>query len=87
MSKDSSKPAGSGPGPELAKLMGFVRAKPALPDGWIVQQSSTYPDRVYFFNVRTGAATWTPPGPAESGVSTRPSAAAGRGGGSNRRPS
>ncbi|XP_076093604.1 uncharacterized protein LOC143064575 isoform X1 [Mytilus galloprovincialis] len=32
--------------------------KPALPHGWVVKQSSSYPDRVYFFNVNTGNSTW-----------------------------
>ncbi|CAC5417354.1 unnamed protein product [Mytilus coruscus] len=32
--------------------------KPALPHGWVVKQSTTYPDRVYFFNVNTGNSTW-----------------------------
>ncbi|XP_064616886.1 uncharacterized protein LOC135480888 [Liolophura sinensis] len=35
--------------------------KPSLPYGWIVRQSSTYPDRVYFFNTVTGASSWEPP--------------------------
>jgi hypothetical protein len=35
--------------------------KPVLPHGWIVKQSSTYPDRVYYFNVNTGNSTWEAP--------------------------
>ena len=32
--------------------------KPALPFGWVVRQSKTYPDRIYYFNVNTGASSW-----------------------------
>ncbi|KAK3088725.1 hypothetical protein FSP39_023048 [Pinctada imbricata] len=35
--------------------------KPNLPHGWIVKQSKTYPDRVYYFNVHTGSSTWEVP--------------------------
>ncbi|KAK3586723.1 hypothetical protein CHS0354_017521 [Potamilus streckersoni] len=35
--------------------------KPTLPHGWIVRQSKTYPDRVYYFNVDTGVSTWEIP--------------------------
>lgn len=43
------------------KLTGLVKEKPSLPDGWIVKQSNSYPDRVYYFNVLTGTTTWTMP--------------------------
>ena len=32
--------------------------KPQLPFGWVVKQSKSYPDRVYYFNVNSGASTW-----------------------------
>jgi hypothetical protein len=32
--------------------------KAELPFGWIVKQSKTYPDRVYYFNVNSGASSW-----------------------------
>ena len=38
-----------------------VKKKPTLPFGWIVCLSSTYPDRVYYFNTMTGARTWDLP--------------------------
>ncbi|KAL3870283.1 hypothetical protein ACJMK2_038359 [Sinanodonta woodiana] len=35
--------------------------KPTLPHGWIVRQSKSYPDRVYYFNIDTGVSTWEIP--------------------------
>ncbi|XP_064650043.1 uncharacterized protein LOC135501721 isoform X2 [Lineus longissimus] len=35
--------------------------KGSLPLGWIVKQSSTYKDRVYYFNQITGVSTWELP--------------------------
>ena len=32
--------------------------KPQLPFGWVVKHSKSYPDRVYYFNVNSGASTW-----------------------------
>lgn len=32
--------------------------KPTLPYGWIMKQSKSYPDRVYYFNVNTGMSSW-----------------------------
>jgi len=32
--------------------------KPKLPYGWVVKQSKSYPDRVYYFNVNTGSSSW-----------------------------
>ncbi|XP_071096824.1 uncharacterized protein [Haliotis cracherodii] len=37
------------------------REKPSLPFGWIVKQSSTYPERVYYFNTHSGVTTWEMP--------------------------
>ncbi|OWF52592.1 Transcriptional protein SWT1 [Mizuhopecten yessoensis] len=37
------------------------KVKPKLPFGWIVRQSSSFPDRIYYFNVQTGASTWEIP--------------------------
>ncbi|XP_022099195.1 transcriptional protein SWT1-like [Acanthaster planci] len=61
MSKDSKPSGSSSSSNSFFELMGFIKKKPALPEGWIVKQSTTYPDRVYFFNVRTGATTWNAP--------------------------
>lgn len=43
--------------------------KPVLPHGWIVKQSSSYPDRVYYFNIHTGNSTWEVPTLKNQGVS------------------
>ncbi|XP_052221758.1 uncharacterized protein LOC127838207 [Dreissena polymorpha] len=32
--------------------------KDTLPFGWVVKQSKSYPDRVYYFNINSGASTW-----------------------------
>ncbi|XP_069120205.1 uncharacterized protein [Argopecten irradians] len=37
------------------------KGKPTLPFGWIVRQSTSFPDRVYYFNTQTGATTWEMP--------------------------
>ncbi|XP_053381277.1 uncharacterized protein LOC123554913 [Mercenaria mercenaria] len=36
----------------------MANKKSELPFGWIVKQSKSYPDRIYYFNVNTGASTW-----------------------------
>ncbi|XP_038045724.1 transcriptional protein SWT1-like isoform X2 [Patiria miniata] len=66
MSKNSDQAMSSSSNNSFFNLMGFIKKKPPLPEGWIVKQSSTYPDRIYFFNVRTGATTWTAPGAMSS---------------------
>ncbi|XP_062608177.1 transcriptional protein SWT1-like [Saccostrea cucullata] len=35
--------------------------KQELPNGWVVKQSKTYPDKVYYFNTLTGVSTWEVP--------------------------
>ncbi|XP_061189229.1 transcriptional protein SWT1-like isoform X2 [Saccostrea echinata] len=35
--------------------------KQELPNGWVVKQSKTYPDKVYYFNTLTGVSTWEIP--------------------------
>ncbi|XP_041369625.1 transcriptional protein SWT1-like [Gigantopelta aegis] len=35
--------------------------KLTLPFGWIVKQSSSFPDRIYYFNTNTGVSTWEVP--------------------------
>ncbi|XP_046735272.1 transcriptional protein SWT1 isoform X2 [Diprion similis] len=37
------------------------KSKVNLPNGWIVVNSTSFPDRVYYFNVRTGKSSWTEP--------------------------
>ncbi|XP_046414257.1 transcriptional protein SWT1 isoform X2 [Neodiprion fabricii] len=37
------------------------KSKVNLPSGWIVVNSTSFPDRVYYFNVRTGKSSWTEP--------------------------
>lgn len=39
--------------------MGKDEAK--LPDGWIRKESSTRPDRFYFYNIKTGKSQWHSP--------------------------
>ncbi|XP_052790045.1 uncharacterized protein LOC128224278 isoform X1 [Mya arenaria] len=36
----------------------MAEEKVQLPFGWIVKQSKSYPDRIYYFNINTGASTW-----------------------------
>ena len=36
----------------------IMSEKPQLPFGWVVKQSKSYPDRVYYFNINSGASTW-----------------------------
>ncbi|XP_035220429.1 transcriptional protein SWT1-like [Stegodyphus dumicola] len=44
--------------------------KSILPSGWIVASSKRYPDRVYYFNVITGASSWECPVLNSSSVQT-----------------
>ncbi|XP_012257313.2 transcriptional protein SWT1 isoform X1 [Athalia rosae] len=37
------------------------KCKVNLPKDWTVVTSNSHPDRVYYFNVRTGASSWTEP--------------------------
>lgn len=32
-----------------------------LPDGWIIKQSTSRPDRSYYFNTKTGKSQWDAP--------------------------
>ncbi|XP_033643045.1 transcriptional protein SWT1-like isoform X2 [Asterias rubens] len=65
--KETPPPSKAGNSPststssESNKLVGVVKEKPHLPEGWIVKQSNSYPDRVYYFNVLTGTTTWKMP--------------------------
>lgn len=35
--------------------------KQTLPQNWIVLNSKTHPDRVYYFNVKTNQSSWEEP--------------------------
>lgn len=41
--------------------MAKVDAK--LPDDWIRKESSSRPNRFYYFNTKTGKSQWVPPNP------------------------
>ena len=44
--------------------------KGVLPHGWVVKQSNTYKDRVYYFNTNTGVSTWELPNLLDRGATT-----------------
>ncbi|XP_046566621.1 uncharacterized protein LOC124275168 [Haliotis rubra] len=50
------------------------REKPSLPFGWIVKQSSTYPERVYYFNTHSGVTTWEMPHLVKTNQVAKPAA-------------
>lgn len=45
--------------------------KPNLPNDWIVVNSESHPDRVYYFNVRTNKSSWEQPLPEETNMVSR----------------
>ena len=47
--------------PSLCKMSSKKNDKQELPNGWVVKQSKSYPDRVYYFNTLTGVSTWEIP--------------------------